>query len=75
MSRGTHERVTVRDYQSGATLPGAATRALVAASKAERSGTGAVLAYYHRGWWHPLDDSRKSDCKRMGYETRSVWTE
>ena len=65
----------VRNYQTGAALSGRATRDLIAASKAERSGTGAVAAYCERGWWHHVADDQVSQLERLGHTVVTVWTE
>lgn len=66
---------TVRNYQNGATLHGRATRDLIAASKAEHSGTGAVAAYCERGRWHHVADDRASDFESMGRKVVTIWIE
>jgi hypothetical protein len=65
----------VTDYQTGNSLDGAPSPALIAASEAAEP-TGAVCAYRDEdGDWRLLEASSAESYRRMGHEVRTVYVE
>ena len=56
---------TVCDYQTGEALEGVASSQLLAASRGEHSGSGAVGAVLRDGTWYPVAEDRR--CGRVVY--------
>ena len=70
------ETTTVMDYETGSTLSGEASEELIAASREEHSGTGAVAAYCDDdGVWQHVPDSQVSAYERRGEAVRTVYVE
>lgn len=67
---------TVMNYQTGRELTGRPSKELARQSKAESTGTGAVLAYRDdNDVWQYVEDSEESLHKSLGHKVVTVWVD